>query len=167
NQPLSEDATNLTRALKGSSKVQGTWGELILGRILEASGLRKGEEYEVQTRYEGENGKSAQPDVVIRLPEKNNLVVDSKVSLNAYEEYANGESDAERTEALKRHLQSVRSHIGGLSKRNYQTLYELPSLDFVVMFIPIEPAYALALGSDPGLWLEAWQKNVLLVGPST
>jgi DNA recombination protein RmuC len=167
NQQLSEDANNLTRALKGSAKTQGTWGELILERVLEAAGLRKEQEYEVQTRFQNEEGKIGQPDVVIHLPENRNLVVDSKVSLNAYEDYANGEGEEGRAEALKRHLQSVRTHISGLAKRNYQSLYELPSLDFVVMFIPIEPAYALAVGNDNALWFEAWQKNVLLVGPST
>lgn len=171
NQQLSQDANNLTRALKGSAKTQGTWGELILERVLEAAGLREGEEYETQTRYENENGKSGQPDVVVHLPENRNLVIDSKVSLNAYEEYANGETagetDDRRAEALKRHLQSMRAHISGLAKRNYQSLYELPSLDFVVMFIPIEPAYAVAVANDGNLWFDAWQKNVLLVGPST
>lgn len=167
NQQLSEDANNLTRALKGSVKVQGTWGELILERVLEAAGLRKGEEYEVQTRYENEEGRSGQPDVVIRLPENRNLVLDSKVSLNAYEDFANAEVEEVRSDALKRHLQSLRAHISGLSKRNYQSLYELPSLDFVIMFIPIEPAYAVAVANDNALWYDAWQKNVLLVGPST
>lgn len=167
NQQLSQDANNLTRALKGSAKTQGTWGELILERVLEAAGLRKGEEYETQTRYENEDGKSGQPDVVVHLPENRNLVIDSKVSLNAYEDYANSETEDRRAEALKRHVQSVRTHISGLAKRNYQSLYELPSLDFVVMFIPIEPAYAVAVANDSTLWFDAWQKNVLLVGPST
>ncbi len=167
NQQLSQDAGNLTRALKGSAKTQGTWGELILERVLEAAGLRKNEEYEVQTRFRSEDGQIGQPDVVIHLPENRNLIVDSKVSLNAYEEYANCESEPLRAEALKRHVQSVRAHISGLAKRNYQSLYDLPSLDFVVMFIPIEPAYALAIATESELWLEAWQKNVLLVGPST
>jgi DNA recombination protein RmuC len=166
NQQLSQDANNLTRALKGSVKTQGTWGELILERVLEAAGLRKGEEYEVQVRYQNENGGVGQPDVVIHLPESRNLVVDSKVSLNAYEEFANAEDESTRADALKRHLQSVRSHLSGLAKRNYHSLYDLPSLDFVVMFIPIEPAYAVAMSNDANLWQEAWQKNVLLVGPT-
>jgi DNA recombination protein RmuC len=167
NQQLSADANNLTRALKGSTKTQGTWGELILERVLEAAGLRKDYEYEAQTRYKNEDGNSGQPDVVIHLPENRNLVVDSKVSLSAYEDYANSENEAVRAEALKRHVQSVRNHISGLAKRNYQSLYELPSLDFVVMFIPIEPAYAVAVANESNLWFDAWQKNVLLVGPST
>lgn len=167
NQQLSHDANNLTRALKGSAKAQGTWGELILERVLEAAGLRKGEEYEAQTRYENAEGGIGQPDVVIHLPENRNLVIDSKVSLNAYEDYANAESDEIRADALKRHVQSVRTHISGLSKRNYQSLYELPSLDFVIIFVPIEPAYAVAVANDETLWLDAWNKNVLLVGPST
>lgn len=167
NQQLSSDASNLTRALKGSVKTQGAWGEMILERVLEAAGLRKGEEYEAQTRYENQEGRTGQPDVVIHLPENRNLVVDSKVTLNAYEDYANAEAEQARADALKRHLQSVKNHIGGLSKRNYQSLYELPSLDFVVMFVPVEPAYAAAIGNEPELWHDAWQKNVLLVGPSS
>ncbi|WP_233249039.1 DNA recombination protein RmuC [Limnohabitans sp. JirII-29] len=167
NKTLSDDAKNLTLALKGSSKSQGNWGELILERVLEASGLRKGEEYDVQESHTREDGSRAQPDVVIHLPENRHLVVDAKVSLTAYEEYASAENDAERQAALRRHLESIRSHIKGLSERNYQSLYGLQSLDFVLMFIPIEPAFMLGVTQDDKLFMDAWGKNVLLVSPST
>ncbi|HJV25212.1 MAG TPA: DNA recombination protein RmuC [Aromatoleum sp.] len=167
NQSLSEDAKNLTRALKGSSKTQGNWGELILERVLEASGLRKGEEYDVQESHTRDDGTRAQPDVVIHLPEDRHLVVDAKVSLTAYEEYVTAEDEGERAAWIKRHLDSVRGHIKGLSDRNYQALYELKSLDFVLMFVPVEPAFMLAVTHDRELFMDAWQKNVLLVSPST
>jgi len=167
NNTLSQDAKNLTRALKGSSKAQGNWGELILERVLEASGLRKGEEYDVQESHTREDGSRAQPDVVIHLPEERHLVVDAKVTLTAYDDYASAEEEGDRQAALKRHLESVRSHIRGLSERNYQDLYGLKSLDFVLMFIPIEPAFMVAVTQDKELFMDAWQKNVLLVSPST
>ncbi len=167
NQQLSEDADNLTKALKGSSKAQGNWGELILDRVLEAGGLRKGEEYSVQDSHAREDGSRGQPDVVINLPEQRHLVVDAKVSLTAYEEHVNAESDLLREAALARHIESMRSHIKGLSGKTYQDLYGLETLDFVIMFVPIEPAFMLAISRDPKLWQEAWQKNVLLVSPST
>jgi DNA recombination protein RmuC len=167
NQNLSEDAKNLTRALKGSSKAQGSWGELVLERVLEASGLRKGEEYIVQTSVTKEDGSRALPDVVIRLPADRNLVVDAKVSLLAYEEFMQSEEEPARVAASKRHLDSVRTHIKGLSERNYQTLYGLKSLDFVLLFVPIEPAFMLAITGDRELFMDAWKKNVLLVSPST
>lgn len=167
NQSLSQDAKNLTRALKGSSKTQGNWGELILERVLEASGLRKGEEYDVQESHTRDDGSRAQPDVVIHLPEDRHLVVDAKVSLTAYEDYVTAEDEGERSAAAKRHLDSVRAHIKGLSERNYQDLYGLKSLDFVLMFVPVEPAFMLAVTHDRELFMDAWQKNVLLVSPST
>lgn len=167
NNQLSEDAHNLTRALKGQAKAQGNWGEQILERVLEVSGLRKGYEYDVQESHAREDGTRAQPDVVIHLPDDRHLVIDAKVSLNAYEMHANAEADTEREAALKRHLESVRTHIKGLSEKNYQQLYGLKSLDFVLMFIPIEPAFMLAVSNDNELWHEAWKKNILLVSPST
>ena len=167
NQVLSEDAKNLTRALKGSNKSQGNWGELVLERVLEASGLRKGEEYHFQESHTREDGSRAQPDVVIHLPEDRHLVVDAKVSLIAYEDFANLEDDTERQAAIKRHMDSIRNHMKGLSDKNYQTLYGLKSLDFVLMFVPIEPAFMLAVSQDKELFMDAWQKNVLLVSPST
>lgn len=167
NQNLSDEARNLTQALKGSSKAQGNWGELILERVLEASGLRRGEEYDVQENHAREDGTRAQPDVVIHLPQDRHLVVDAKVSLNAYDDYVSATDDAQRALALKRHLDSVRSHIRGLSERNYQHLYRLKSLDFVLMFVPIEPAFMLSVSGDNQLFMDAWGKNVLLVSPST
>lgn len=167
NQALSQEAKNLTSALKGNSKTQGNWGELVLERVLEASGLRKGAEYLVQESAHREDGTRAQADVVINLPEERSLVVDAKVSLVAYEAYANAESDDARDAEVKRHLASVRAHIQGLSSKKYQDLYGVKSLDFVLMFIPVEPAFMLAVTNDNGLFMEAWNKNVLLVSPST
>ena len=167
NTRLSDDAHNLTRALKGSSKTQGDWGELILERVLEMSGLRRGEEYVVQESHTRDDGSRLQPDVVINLPDAKHLVVDSKVSLKAYLSYAGAESDAEREVSLKRHVDSVRSHIKGLSGKNYQQLYGVDSPDFVIMFLPVEPAFMLAVSEDGELWQDAWQKNVILVSPST
>jgi DNA recombination protein RmuC len=167
NQNLSEDAKNLTLALRGSSKTQGSWGELVLERVLEASGLRKGEEYTVQGSITREDGTRALPDVVIHLPAERNLVVDAKVSLLAYEEFMQAEEEPARINARKRHLDSVRTHIRGLSERNYQTLYGLKSLDFVLLFVPIEPAFMLAITGDRELFMDAWKRNVLLVSPST
>ncbi len=167
NQVLSQDAKNLTSALKGSSKTQGNWGELILERVLEASGLRKGHEYDVQESHTREDGSRAQPDVVVHLPEDRHLIVDAKVSLVAYDACASAEDDAERAIAVKRHLDSVRTHMKGLSDKNYQALYGLKSLDFVLMFIPIEPAFMVAITHDRDLYMEALNKNVLLVSPST
>lgn len=167
NNQLSVDAHNLTSALKGQSKAQGNWGELILERVLEASGLRKGHEYQVQESHTRDDGSRAQPDVVVHLPEGRHLIIDAKVSLTAYELNANAESDIDRESALKRHLDSVRGHIKGLSDKNYQQLYGLQSLDFVLMFVPVEPAFMLAISHDNNMWQEAWKKNVLLVSPST
>ncbi|MBL8473331.1 MAG: DNA recombination protein RmuC [Rhodocyclaceae bacterium] len=167
NQTLAGDAKNLTQALKGSSKTQGTWGELVLERVLEASGLRRGEEYEVQLSHTREDGSRAQPDVVLRLPENRCLIVDAKVSLAAYEDYATAEDDAGREQALRRHLDSVRAHVKGLAERNYQNLYPGTTADFVLMFLPVEPAFMLAVSQDRELFMTAWQRNVLLVSPST
>lgn len=167
NQMLSQDAKNLTSALKGSNKIQGNWGELILERVLEASGLRKGHEYDVQASHTREDGTRAQPDVVVHLPEDRHLIVDAKVSLVAYEACMSADDDGERQIAIKRHLDSVRAHMKGLSEKNYQTIYGLKSLDFVLMFIPIEPAFMVAITHDQGLYMEALNKNVLLVSPST
>lgn len=167
NQSLSQDAKNLTSALKGSNKTQGNWGELILERVLESSGLRKGHEYDSQESHSREDGSRAQPDVVVHLPEDRHLIVDAKVSLSAYDSFSSAETDAERDLAVKRHLDSVRAHMKGLSEKNYQALYGLKSLDFVLMFIPIEPAFMVAITHDRDLFMEALNKNVLLVSPST
>jgi len=167
NKTLSKDAVNLTNALKGSAKTQGNWGELILERVLEASGLEKGRVYHVQVSQRDAEGNLQQPDVVIDLPQERKLVVDAKVSLLAYDRYASAASDEERVPAVRQHLDSVRAHIKGLSAKNYQALYGVKSLDMVVMFVPIEPAFMLAVTSDESLFMEAWQRNVLLVSPST
>ena len=167
NRTLSDEAQNLTRALKGSGKTQGNWGELLLNNVLEGSGLRKGIDYETQESHTREDGSRAQPDVVIHLPEGRHLVIDSKVSLNAYVEYVGAIDEAERQAALKRHVDSLRRHIGELSSKKYQALHNLNSIDFVLMFVPVEPAFMLAVTNDGGLFAEAWEKNVLLVSPST
>ncbi|MFT4192847.1 MAG: DNA recombination protein RmuC [Comamonas sp.] len=167
NQMLSDDARNLTQALKGSAKSQGNWGELILERVLEASGLRRGMEYDVQESHVREDGSRVQPDVVVHLPEDRHLVVDAKVSLLAYDEFVNAADEATRAGAQRRHLDSVRAHIKGLSSKNYQQLYGLKSLDFVLMFVPIEPAFMTAIAADGELFMDAWNRNVLLVSPST
>jgi DNA recombination protein RmuC len=164
---VSEQANSLANALKGSSKTRGSWGELVLETILEGAGLRKGEEYEAQESYSAENGGRAQPDVVIHLPGGRHLIVDSKLSLIGYEAHCNAETGPARAAALGDHLNSMRAHIKGLADKNYQTLYGLKSLDFVIMFVPIEPAFMLALSGDEKLWQQAWQRNVLLVSPST
>ncbi len=167
NRTVSQEANNLTRALKGSNKTQGNWGELILERVLETAGLRKGEEFDVQESHTTGDGRRLQPDVVLHLPEDRHLVIDAKATLVAYEDYANAEDDKHREAALKRHLDAVRTHIKGLSEKNYQDLYGLKSLDFVLMFVPIEPAFMLAVTHDRELFMDAWNKNVLLVSPST
>jgi DNA recombination protein RmuC len=167
NTRFTEQANNLASALRGSSKAQGAWGELVLERILEAAGLRRGHEYETQLNYTGESGRRSQPDVVIHLPGERHLVIDSKVSLIHYEAHSAAENDADRALAADNHIVSVRTHIRSLADRNYQTLYGLNSLDFVIMFLPIEPAFMLAISRDDKLWEQAWQRNVLLVSPST
>lgn len=167
NQQLSKDANELAAALKGSSKTQGNWGELVLERILEVAGLRRGIEYEVQESHVRDDGSRAQPDVVIHLPEEKRLVIDSKVSLVAYRAAVSATDEAERSAAISTHLDSMRAHIRGLSAKRYEKLHGLSSLDFVIMFVAVEPAYMLALEADPKLWQEAWERNVLLVSPST
>ena len=167
NTRITEQANNLASALRGSNKAQGAWGELILERILQAAGLRPGHEYDAQESYAAENGRRAQPDVVIHLPGERHLIIDSKVSLVHYEAHSTAESDADRSLAADSHSNSVRAHIRGLAEKNYQTLYGLNSLDFVIMFLPIEPAFMLAISRDAKLWEQAWQRNVLLVSPST
>lgn len=167
NRTLSEDARKLAEALKGSAKTQGNWGELILERVLESAGLRKGHEYLVQESTTREDGSRGQPDVVITLPEARRLVVDAKVSLTAYEEYVRAESDEERAVAGRRHLDSVRGHIKGLSEKRYEALHGAQSPDFVVLFVPIESAFMLASMQDAELFTHAWERNILLVSPST
>ncbi len=167
NNQLSKDAHNLTSALKGQAKAQGNWGELILEKVLEASGLRKGHEYDVQESHTRDDGSRAQPDVVVHLPEDRHLIIDAKMSLTAYEQHANADTDIQREAALRRHIDSVRAHIKELADKNYQQLYGIQSLDFVLMFIPVEPAFMLAISHDSELWQDAWKRNVLMVSPST
>jgi DNA recombination protein RmuC len=167
NQQLSQDANNLAQALRGSSKAQGNWGEMVLEHILEVSGLRKGHEYDVRENYSRPDHTRAQPDVVIHLPQGKELVVDSKVSLTAYDEYSNDGDESSRYEAMERHVDSVRQHIKELSQQDYHALHGVASIDFVVMFIPIEPAFALAIAHAGRLYEDAWKKNVLMVGPTT
>lgn len=167
NQKMSEEARNLTRALKGESKTQGNWGELILERILEKSGLVKDREYIVQPSFTTEDGKRYQPDIVINLPENKTVVVDSKVSLVDYERYCASEDDAERENYLKAHIRSIRAHMKGLSDKEYHNLYELNGLDFVLQFVPVEPAFNLAVQHDNGLYDEALEKNIVIVSTST
>ncbi len=167
NQQMTKEATNLTRALKGDSKTQGSWGEFILESILEKSGLVKDREYVVQGTVKNENGKLLRPDVIINLPENKNMVIDSKVSLTAYEQYNSAEDDSERTRFLNEHTASVKNHVRRLSPKEYQNLYGLQSLDFVLMFIPIEPAFAAAVQNDSSIFYEAFDKNIVVVSPTT
>jgi DNA recombination protein RmuC len=168
NNSLSQDAQNLTLALKGDRKAQGNWGEIILDDVLEKAGLRADQHYERQGNVKSEDGQfHLIPDVVIHLPGDRDLVVDSKMTLPDYRAFASAENEDERAAALRRHLGSIRTHIKGLSEKNYQTLYGLKSLDFVVMFVPLEPAFMLAVTNDRELFQQAWDKNVLLVSPST
>lgn len=167
NHEMSEEARNLTKALKGDTKAQGNWGEVILERILEKSGLRKGFEYTVQESSTNEEGRRLQPDVVIQLPDNKNLIIDSKVSLVAYERYASAETPAEQQAALKMHIQSLRQHIKGLSGKNYQQIHGAKSPDFVLLFIPIEPAFSLAVMNDDSLYNDAFDQNIVIVSTST
>jgi len=167
NERIGVDALNLTKALKGDSKARGTWGEIQLERLLEESGLAKGREYDVQVSHRNEDGQRFQPDVVVHLPEKKDVVIDSKVSLVAYEQYYTAESDDERLRQLRAHVTSLRTHFNGLSAKNYDELIGVNSLDLVIMFVPIEPALLLAFEHEPKLFSEAFARRILLVSPST
>lgn len=167
NQQITQEAKNLTTALKGQSKTQGNWGEFILESILEKSGLVKGREYLVQESITAESGKRFQPDVIINLPENKSIIIDSKVSLVGYEKFVSSEDEHEKQLALREHINSIRSHIKNLSGKNYQNLYQLESLDFVLMFMPIEPAFAVAVQSDASLFTDAFEQNIVIVSPST
>lgn len=167
NARLSQDATNLTNALKGDSKTQGVWGELVLETILEASGLRKGREYDAQVSLDTDEGGKLQPDIVVHLPDSKHVVIDSKVSLTAYEAYVSAADDETRRRELARHVASVRRHVGGLAGKSYPDLYGLESLDFVLMFVPIESALTLVAQGDEKLFLEAFNKGVMIVSPTT
>lgn len=167
NAQMSKETINLTKALKGDSKMQGNWGELVLERVLEKSGLEKGREYEVQQAFTSEEGSRILPDVIINLPDGKKMVVDSKVSLTAYEKYVNEEDDVQQNIYLKEHVNSVKRHVEQLSDKRYQDIYQMESPDFVLLFIPIEPAFALALQEDLNLYNKAFEKNIVIVTPST
>ncbi len=167
NEKITKEAENLVKALKGDTKAQGNWGEFILESILEKSGLEKGREYFIQESMTNEEGQRFQPDVVVKLPDQKSIVVDSKVSLVAYEKFANTDDKAEKESEAKAHLLSIRTHLKGLSDKNYQQLYDVEGLDFVLMFVPIEPAFSLAVQQDPQLFNDAYAKNIVIVSPAT
>lgn len=167
NQKMSVEAQNLTTALKGQSKTQGNWGELVLETVLEKSGLEEGREYRTQASFTSEAGRRQQPDVLINLPEGKHLVIDAKVSLVAYERCVNEEDDALREASLKEHIQSVKSHVSELGKKRYDALYEIQSPDFTLMFIPVEPAFVMAIQADETIFDFAFRQNVVIVTPST
>ena len=164
---MSKDALNLTKALKGDSKMQGNWGEVILERVLEKSGLVKDREYFVQSSVTTEDGRRLQPDVVIHLPDNKNVVVDSKISLVDYEKFSSEDDEAQRLVYLKKHIQSLRNHVKGLSEKNYHQLYGAGSPDFVLLFVPIEPAFTLAVQHDPELFNDSFERNIVIVSTST
>ena len=164
---MSKETINLTKALKGDSKIQGNWGELVLERVLEKSGLEKGREYEVQQAFTTSEGNRVFPDVVINLPDGKKMIVDSKVSLTAYEKYNNEEDDILKVGYLKEHVNSIKRHIEQLGNKNYHDLYQIQSPDFVLLFIPIEPAFAMALNEDNSLYNKAFEKNIVIVTPAT
>lgn len=167
NLKMSEETKNLTKALKGDAKQQGNWGEVILHRILEKSGLTKGQEYHTQESSTNEEGKRLQPDVIVQLPDDKKLVIDSKVSLTAYEKFSSSDNQAEQETALKHHIGSIRNHIKSLTKKNYERIHGFKSPDFVLMFIPIEPAFGIAMQNDLDLYNEAFDKNIIIVSPTT
>ena len=167
NEQMSKETVNLTKALKGDSKMQGNWGELVLERVLEKSGLEKDREYYVQQSHTNDDGQRVYPDVVINLPDGKKMIVDSKVSLTAYEKYINEEEDIIKNGYLKEHVSSIKRHVEQLGEKNYHDLYQIESPDFVLLFIPIEPAFAIALNEDVTLYNKAFEKNIVIVTPST
>jgi DNA recombination protein RmuC len=167
NLQMSKETINLTKALKGDSKTQGNWGELVLERVLEKSGLEKGREYFVQQSFTNTDGKRILPDVVIHLPDNKKMIIDSKVSLTAYENYINTDNEREQEHAITAHVNSLKRHIEQLSEKNYQDIYQIESPDFVLLFIPIEPAFAIALNNDNQLYNKAFEKNIVIVTPTT
>lgn len=167
NLKMSVDAENLTKALKGDAKTMGSWGEFILESILEKSGLVKGREYVIRKSFRSEEGNLMQPDIVVKLPERKNIVIDSKVSLVDYEKYVNTDDKDKEDHYLKMHLASLRRHIDSLSAKNYQNLYDIAGLDFVLLFMPVEPAFSLAIQAEEALFMYAYKKNIVIVSPST
>lgn len=167
NEQMSKETLNLTKALKGDSKMQGNWGELVLERVLEKSGLEKGREYDVQQSFTTEDGNRVMPDVVIHMPDGKKMIIDSKVSLTAYEKYASAEDELEKLKYLKDHILSLEKHVEGLSAKNYHDLYKIESPNFVLLFVPIETAFAVAINQDIKLYNKAFDKNIVIVTPST
>lgn len=167
NEQMSKEALNLTKALKGDSKTQGNWGELVLERVLEKSGLEKDREYFVQQSFVTDEGNRVMPDVVIHLPNNKKMIVDAKVSLTHYERYSNEEDEVLKAQFLKDHVNSIKKHVEQLGEKNYHDLYKIESPDFVLLFIPIEPAFALALNEDNTLYNKAFEKNIVIVTPAT
>jgi len=167
NEQITQDAKNLTNALKGENKTQGNWGEIVLERILEESGLREGMEYETQGSFKNEEGETLRPDVIIHLPQQKEIIIDSKVSLVAYERFMSAEEPAEKEAALKQHLNSINTHIKGLSEKKYERLEGVHTLDFILLFMPIEGAFLLALEQDGSFFSRAYEKNIMIVSPST
>ena len=166
NQQMAQDAINLTKALKGDNKQQGNWGEVILERILQESGLRDGHEYQTQSQYKNDNGKAYRPDVIVHLPDEKDIIIDSKVSLISYERYFNSSNDIDAQLAIREHIQSLRSHIKDLGQKDYHQLNGIRSLDYVLLFIPIEPAFLLAIEHEPNLISYALDHNIMLVSPT-
>ncbi len=166
-QKINEEAINLTKALKGDKKVQGNWGEMVLERVLEQSGLRQGKEYEIQRSYRDEQNQLYKPDVIVRLPENKDIVIDSKVSLLAYDAYSSSDNEDQQAVALKQHIDSVRKHIQELSAKDYSSLKGLRSLDFVLLFMPIEAAFMVAFQCDEQLFSDAFEHKIIVVTPST
>ncbi|EAZ95969.1 hypothetical protein FBBAL38_01080 [Flavobacteria bacterium BAL38] len=167
NEQMSKETINLTKALKGDSKMQGNWGELVLERVLEKSGLEKDREYFVQQSHTTEDGSRVFPDVIINLPDGKKMIIDSKVTLTAYERYINEEENNLKNQHLKEHVVSINRHIEQLGNKNYQDLYQMESPDFVLLFVPIESAFAIALNEDTTLYNKAFEKNIVIVTPST
>jgi len=168
NEQMSKEAVNLTRALKGDSKTQGNWGEMILERVLEKSGLEKGREYEVEQSFsvDTEGKQRLRPDVIINLPDNKKMIIDSKVTLTAYEQYVNAENEVDKIHFIKEHVLSINRHVNQLSEKRYEDLYQIESPNFVLLFIPIEPAFALAQSHDTDLYNKAFQKNIVIVTPT-
>ncbi|CRZ51420.1 putative DNA recombination protein rmuC [Vibrio cholerae] len=167
NEQMAKEAVNLTQALKGDNKQQGNWGEVVLARVLAESGLREGHEYQTQVSLQNEAGKRYQPDVIVHLPQNKQVVIDSKMALVAYERYFHAETDSERDSALREHLLALRNHIRGLGQKDYHQLKGIQSLDYVLMFIPVEPAFQVAIQADPSLVNDAMEQNIILVSPTT
>ncbi|OPZ58963.1 MAG: DNA recombination protein RmuC [Deltaproteobacteria bacterium ADurb.Bin510] len=167
NRSIGQEALNLTKALKGESKTRGNWGEVVLERVLEESGLEKGREYEIQVSLTSSEGRRYQPDVIVRLPENKDVVIDAKVNLAAYERYSSSEDELERASALKEHINALRLHIKDLGSKNYEELPGIRSLDFVLLFVPIEAAFLAAMQQDAALFGEAYKERIVIVSPST